>query len=287
MRGRLDAIARSGHLWGPGLGTPSHFLHTSVSDGTISRIAVGSGFAHVTLVRDDKVGGLARGPAELVGFAGELGRRRVNDQLDVTVHDTEVLAEIEMMTNLIIATSETEGPAVPGPHRRDPRASCPPFPGPRRPLNLLATLRVVTGVRVQLRDPTLPPSICGDLFAFDGSCRAAAFQTVRPDVLRPVRRVGAQPRRPAPVCSPRCCRPTPTGRPRQAHARGRARRRRDHPRDRAPGQHDLRDAVRPRGHLPAGRRARRRHGLHGGGRRPRQPLRDRGAARASSPTRSR
>jgi hypothetical protein len=35
---------------------------------------------------------------------------RVNDQLDVSVHDTEVLAEIEMMTNLIIATSETEGP---------------------------------------------------------------------------------------------------------------------------------------------------------------------------------
>jgi hypothetical protein len=35
---------------------------------------------------------------------------RVNDQLDVSVHDTEVLAEIEMMTNLIIATSESEGP---------------------------------------------------------------------------------------------------------------------------------------------------------------------------------
>jgi hypothetical protein len=34
----------------------------------------------------------------------------VNDQLDVSVHDTEVLAEIEMMTNLIIATSESEGP---------------------------------------------------------------------------------------------------------------------------------------------------------------------------------
>jgi hypothetical protein len=34
----------------------------------------------------------------------------VNDQLDVSVHDTEVLAEIEMMTNLIIATSEVDGP---------------------------------------------------------------------------------------------------------------------------------------------------------------------------------
>lgn len=34
----------------------------------------------------------------------------VNDQLDVTVHDTEVLDEIEMMTNLIIATSESAGP---------------------------------------------------------------------------------------------------------------------------------------------------------------------------------
>ena len=34
----------------------------------------------------------------------------MNDQLDVTVHDTEVLAEIEMMTNLIIATSESDGP---------------------------------------------------------------------------------------------------------------------------------------------------------------------------------
>jgi hypothetical protein len=34
----------------------------------------------------------------------------LNDQLDVSVHDTEVLAEIEMMTNLIIATSESDGP---------------------------------------------------------------------------------------------------------------------------------------------------------------------------------
>lgn len=32
----------------------------------------------------------------------------MNDQLDVTVHDSEVLAEIEMMTDLIIATSESE-----------------------------------------------------------------------------------------------------------------------------------------------------------------------------------
>jgi hypothetical protein len=34
----------------------------------------------------------------------------VNDQLDVTVHDAEVLAEIEMMTKLIIATSESDAP---------------------------------------------------------------------------------------------------------------------------------------------------------------------------------
>lgn len=34
----------------------------------------------------------------------------MNDQLDVTIHDTEVLDEIEMMTNLIIATSESDGP---------------------------------------------------------------------------------------------------------------------------------------------------------------------------------
>ena len=38
------------------------------------------------------------------------GGSTVNDQLDVAVHDTEVLAEIEMMTNLIIATSESDGP---------------------------------------------------------------------------------------------------------------------------------------------------------------------------------
>jgi len=30
--------------------------------------------------------------------------------LDVNVHDSEVLDEIETMTNLIIATSETDGP---------------------------------------------------------------------------------------------------------------------------------------------------------------------------------
>lgn len=34
----------------------------------------------------------------------------MNDQLDVSIHDAEVLAEIEMMTNLIIATSESDGP---------------------------------------------------------------------------------------------------------------------------------------------------------------------------------
>ncbi len=34
----------------------------------------------------------------------------MNDSLDVEVQDSEVLAEIELMTNLIIATSESEGP---------------------------------------------------------------------------------------------------------------------------------------------------------------------------------
>jgi hypothetical protein len=38
------------------------------------------------------------------------GGGRVNDQLDVTVHDNEILVEIDMMTNLIIATSESEEP---------------------------------------------------------------------------------------------------------------------------------------------------------------------------------
>lgn len=31
----------------------------------------------------------------------------MNDQLDVSVHDAEILAEIELMTDLIIATSES------------------------------------------------------------------------------------------------------------------------------------------------------------------------------------
>lgn len=38
------------------------------------------------------------------------GRDPVNDSLDIEVQDSEVLAEIELMTNLIIATSETDGP---------------------------------------------------------------------------------------------------------------------------------------------------------------------------------
>jgi len=42
------------------------------------------------------------------------GSTPVNDQLDVTVQDTEVLDEIEMMTNLIIATSEADGPLPQG-----------------------------------------------------------------------------------------------------------------------------------------------------------------------------
>lgn len=44
----------------------------------------------------------------------EKGDSPVNDQLDVTVQDIEVLAEIEMMTNLIIATSESDGPLPQG-----------------------------------------------------------------------------------------------------------------------------------------------------------------------------
>jgi hypothetical protein len=38
------------------------------------------------------------------------GGRNVNDQLDITVHDSEVLDEIEIMTRLIIATSDTDAP---------------------------------------------------------------------------------------------------------------------------------------------------------------------------------
>ncbi len=33
----------------------------------------------------------------------------MSDSFDVAVHDAEALAEIEMLTNLIIATSEHEG----------------------------------------------------------------------------------------------------------------------------------------------------------------------------------
>ncbi len=40
--------------------------------------------------------------------------KSVNDMLDVKVHDTQVLDEIEMMTNLIIATSEADGPLSQG-----------------------------------------------------------------------------------------------------------------------------------------------------------------------------
>ena len=69
----------------------------------------------------------------------------------------------------------------------------------------------------------------------------------------------------------------PRGR-RPPDARGRARLRRDHPRDRAQGQQQLRHAVRPRGHLLAGQRARRRDGRHGGGRRPDPALRGRDPA---------
>jgi len=56
---------------------------------------------------------VGRDPSKLDELLGE-GDSYVNDQLDVTVQDTEVLAEIEMMTNLIIATSEADGPLPQG-----------------------------------------------------------------------------------------------------------------------------------------------------------------------------
>ncbi len=42
--------------------------------------------------------------------SGQSEGNSLNDGLDVAVHDTDVLAEIEMMTNLIIATSESDAP---------------------------------------------------------------------------------------------------------------------------------------------------------------------------------
>ncbi len=42
--------------------------------------------------------------------SGQLEGGRVDDRLDVAIHDVDVLAEIEMMTNLIIATSESDKP---------------------------------------------------------------------------------------------------------------------------------------------------------------------------------
>ena len=68
------------------------------------------------------------------------------------------------------------------------------------------------------------------------------------------------------------------GRPhdgRQAHARGRARCRREHPLDHPAGEQQVRDAVRPRGHLLPRHRPRRRHGHDGRGRRPDPALRGR------------
>ena len=34
----------------------------------------------------------------------------MSDEFDVAVHDAEVLAEIELLANLIVATSEHDGP---------------------------------------------------------------------------------------------------------------------------------------------------------------------------------
>ena len=63
------------------------------------------------MFRDAALG--RRDPSRFGELLGE-GDSYVNDQLDITVQDTEVLAEIEMMTNLIIATSESEGPLPQG-----------------------------------------------------------------------------------------------------------------------------------------------------------------------------
>jgi hypothetical protein len=59
----------------------------------------------------------------------------VNDEFDVAVHDAEALAEIELLTDLIIATSEYDGPV---PERRIdeilgvvPGADSPDPPGER------------------------------------------------------------------------------------------------------------------------------------------------------------
>jgi hypothetical protein len=41
--------------------------------------------------------------------AGASRRSDVSDEFDVAVHDAEALAEIELLTNLIIATSEQVG----------------------------------------------------------------------------------------------------------------------------------------------------------------------------------
>ena len=57
----------------------------------------------------------------------------MNDHLDVAVQDSEVLAEIEMMTDLIIATSESDIPLTQ--HRIDEilGVSTPRIPYARRP----------------------------------------------------------------------------------------------------------------------------------------------------------
>lgn len=42
------------------------------------------------------------------GFA-DLGGKQVTDQFDVSLEDSELMGEVELTTNLIIAASESEG----------------------------------------------------------------------------------------------------------------------------------------------------------------------------------
>src|SRR6476661_1788004 len=93
------------------------------------------------------------------------------------------------------------------------------------------------------------------------------------ELLPAVHRLGGEPggrhRRPERVRP----RPRPTPRAERPAPRARARRGPDHPRDLPPAEHQLRDAVRPRGHLQPRQRPGRRHGLRRGGRRSGDPHR--------------
>ena len=45
----------------------------------------------------------------------------MHDQFDVTLEDADLLGEVELTTNLIIAASESDDHLSVGPDRRDPR----------------------------------------------------------------------------------------------------------------------------------------------------------------------